>query len=374
MKILIIGVGLIGGSIGLNLKRNFVGKYQIYGLDKNEANLTYAIKHNIIDHKIKFSDNRQIFDIILLATPLSTYENILKNISNFTDQNTVITDIGSVKFGLCNILKKFPEYNFVPAHPIAGTEKSGPQQSVVDLFQNKKLIIANDYSSLNHKNLIVNLWQDLGVKIIEMDAREHDKIYADVSHLVQLICSIFTYYLYENYDSNYIKNLWQKSIYFQKFIRLAGSNAKMWRDIFYFNKENILNSIKNFKNNIKKINNQQILEAKDFRNSFIDDNIEENLSEKWEFEDLTLKNLMEKISATLLLIAKKHDTEFITGIGLISMSKYLEIYDEDFSEDKIDDRFLQILDNFYSLLEENKEEEILELLTKIRNFYQQKIL
>ena len=266
-NILIIGCGLIGSSI---LKGSFDKKVskKIYVHEKSKKNISFIKKTN---KKIKFLNKLDYhvseMDLIIICAHMSQYSSIIKKLQKFVSSKNIITDTGSTKRNIINIINKNNKIKdiFIPSHPIAGSEVSGPEYGNKNLFKHKWCIILNNGNKKKLKK-VENFWKKLGSKIIFMNAIEHDKIFSITSHLPHLIA----YNLVKTATDFQTKN--KKNIIkysaggLRDFSRTAASNEIMWRDIFFNNKDNIINSINifiknlnNFKNLIKKENNKNIL-------------------------------------------------------------------------------------------------------------------
>ena len=246
---LIIGCGLIGSSILRSSIKNKISK-NFYVFEKSKKNKQIIKK---INSKIIFVSNlnKDIdkMNFIIICTPMSEYKFIIPKINKLKSENYVVTEVGSTKRNLINLIKN---KNFVLSHPIAGSEVSGPKFSDQDLFNNKWCIIINK-GKRNKINLVKKFWRKIGSKVILMDAKNHDKIFAITSHLPHLIA----YNLIktaQDFQKNEKKNLIKYSAGgLRDFSRTAASNEIMWRDIFFNNKDNMINSINKFIKNLNLI-------------------------------------------------------------------------------------------------------------------------
>ena len=268
-NILIVGCGLIGSSILRGSLSKKISK-NIYVFEKSKKNISLIKK---IDKKIKFLNkiDHKVsnMDLIVLSTHMSQYKNLIKKLLRHISSKNLITDTGSTKRNIENLINKNKKLKkiFIPSHPIAGSEVSGPEFGDKNLFKDKWCIIlkGNDKSKKNQKK-IEKFWKKLGSKIIFMNSIDHDKIFSITSHLPHLIA----YNLVKTAIDFQKKN--KKSIIkfsaggLRDFSRTAASNEIMWRDIFFENKDNIINSInifirnlKNFKKLIKNQNNINVL-------------------------------------------------------------------------------------------------------------------
>ena len=243
---LIIGCGLIGSSILKSSIKNKISKH-FYVFEKSKKNKQIIKK---INSKIIFVSNlnKDIdkMNFIIICTPMSEYKFIIPKINKLKSENYVVTEVGSTKRNLINLIKN---KNFVLSHPIAGSEVSGPRFSDQDLFNNKWCIIINK-GKRNKINLVKKFWRKIGSKVILMDAKNHDKIFAITSHLPHLIAYnlIKTAQDFQKIEK---KNLIKYSAGgLRDFSRTAASNEIMWRDIFFNNKDNMIKSIDKFIKNL----------------------------------------------------------------------------------------------------------------------------
>ena len=268
-NILIVGCGLIGSSILRGSLSKKISK-NIYVFEKSKKNISLIKK---IDKKIKFLNKIDYkvsnMDLIVLSTHMSQYNNLIKKLLRHISSKNLITDTGSTKRNIENLINKNKKLKkiFIPSHPIAGSEVSGPEFGDKNLFKDKWCIIlkGNDKPKKNIKK-IEKFWKKLGSKLIFMNSIDHDKIFSITSHLPHLIA----YNLVKTAIDFQKKN--KKSIIkysaggLRDFSRTAASNEIMWRDIFFENKDNIIDSInifirnlKNFKKLIKNQNNTNVL-------------------------------------------------------------------------------------------------------------------
>ena len=248
-EVLIIGIGLIGSSIALSLKKNGITK-KVVGYSKTEKTRKIAKKKNIVDAVInKISDRISDIDLIIICTPLSTYEKIFKLIDPHLSKKTIVTDVGSAK---SLIIKNFRrskgrEYDFIPAHPIAGTEQSGPNAGFHELFIDRWCIITPIRENKKRNiNTIKKMWKLMGSNVEIMTPDRHDQTMAITSHLPHLIAYniVSTAADIENVTkSDVIK---YSASGFRDFTRIAASDPTMWRDVLLNNKDALLEVISRF--------------------------------------------------------------------------------------------------------------------------------
>ncbi len=248
-KILIIGCGLIGSSILKNSIKNKLSK-NIYVYEKSKKNKKIIKK---ISRGIKFINNLnkdiEDIDFIIICTPMSEYNSIFSKLNKLLFKNSIITEVGSTKR---NLIKFTKNKNLVLSHPIAGSEVSGPEFGNKNLFYNKWCILINKGKRKKIK-LVKKFWQKLGSKVILMNEKEHDKIFAITSHLPHLIAYnlIKTAQDFQKIEK---RNLIKYSAGgLRDFSRTAASNEVMWRDIFFSNKDNMINTINKFIQNLNLI-------------------------------------------------------------------------------------------------------------------------
>ena len=254
----LIGIGLIGSSIARALKKKRLSK-KICIFSKTQKTINKAKKLKLGDFYTKnLKESVKGSDLIIICTPLSAYKNILIKISKHIMSDAILTDVGSVKLNVVKIFSKYKKikFNILPAHPIAGTEKSGPESGFAELFNNRWCVITpmrlNDSKALNK---LKKLWCQLGSKVQIMEAENHDKILAITSHIPHLIS-------YAIVASSLNLNAREKSQIvkfsaggFRDFTRIAASDATMWKDIFLNNKTNVLQVVKEFEKSLNLIKN-----------------------------------------------------------------------------------------------------------------------
>ena len=251
-KLLIIGCGLIGSSVLRAVSNKKLSK-KIFVYEKSKKNISIIKK---INSKLKILDklDRRISDVdlVILCTPMSEYESIIPYLNKFLDKKSIITDVGSTKQNVLRLKNKKlnKSLDWILSHPISGSEVSGPKFGNKNLFKNKWCIIINDKNKKKVKK-VVRFWKKLGSKVIFMDPIEHDKIFAITSHLPHLIA----YNLIktaQDFQKKQKKNIIKFSAGgLRDFSRTAASNEIMWRDVFFNNKRNMINTINIFIKNLK---------------------------------------------------------------------------------------------------------------------------
>jgi prephenate dehydrogenase len=243
MKIGIIGLGLIGGSIAKDLRaRNFAQHF--YGVDLNEEHCKQALSLNIVDEIVNLDTAIAQSDILLLSTPVNTMLILLPDILNKISGNTIVIDIGSTKGEICKAVKTHSNRkNYLAAHPIAGTENKGPLAAISNLFDNKLCILCEtELSSSKANDLGKALFSCLNMNITQMSADEHDQHLAYVSHLSHVISyALSTTVLEIEKDKSKILELAGSG--FASTVRLAKSGPDMWVPIYQQNTENVITAV-----------------------------------------------------------------------------------------------------------------------------------
>lgn len=263
MKVGIIGLGLIGGSISLKLKE-VNNDITVYGFDKNNQSLDFSLSKQIIDYKLDLGSLLD-FDYLFLAIPVESIKSQLASILDKISERTLVIDFGSTKYQICNsVSKHYKRGNFLAAHPIAGTEFSGPIAAKKDLFDNKVMILCEtEKTDSSLLSVAIEMFKSLGMNIKTMDAIEHDKHIAYVSHLSHISSFMLGKTVMDKEDDD-------QTIYdmagsgFESTVRLAKSSPEMWSSIFIENKKNIIESLDEYMLNIN--NFKKLIETSDQEN------------------------------------------------------------------------------------------------------------
>ena len=270
-KITIIGVGLIGGSLAKAIKNNNLAEV-VFGFGRNLSRLKDAQKSNIIDqYSIDISEALDGASIVVIATPVGTFESILRELKPYITEGMIITDVGSTKTGIAKSAREIlveMASCFVPAHPIAGKEKSGFESSDAELFLNKKVIITPlEINTDKAINSLKKVWEDVGADVDFMSAESHDELLGMTSHLPHMLAfSLVNYLITQNPSA---------SIYaaggFKDFSRIASGDAVMWRDICLNNRDQIIAHIKSYQETLSALVDAIDNQDKDKLESFFRD-------------------------------------------------------------------------------------------------------
>lgn len=249
MKVAIVGLGLMGGSFALALKKSSL-KAEILGYDNSVKNSTEALKLGFVDKIVDFEDIKRA-DLIILAVPVDAIITYLQKLKDIKDSQTII-DLGSAK---SLIIKNTPQSirkNLIAAHPMAGTEKSGPNAAIEDLYEDKVVVLCdfNDSGEIQQE-VALRVFEALKMKIVYMDSDEHDKHAAYISHLPHAISFALANSVLSQEDPKSILALAGGG--FKDVSRIAKSSPIMWSDIFKQNRENLLKSLDDFEYELKSV-------------------------------------------------------------------------------------------------------------------------
>mgnify|MGYP000554186942 FL=1 len=253
-KVCIIGCGLIGSSIARAIKKNNLST-KIVSSNRSDTTNKKVIKLNIVNDSS--SDTKKMVeesDLIIIATPLSSYKSLIFKIKNSLKNGAILTDVGSVKEKAISLIEKNIPKNvsWISSHPIAGTEESGPEAGFSELFKDRWCIITpSSQAKKRDIKLLRNFWKKIGSRVDIMDAKQHDYILSITSHIPHLIA-----YNIVNMTLDINKKKKQEIVKYsagglRDFTRIAASNPIMWRDIFIQNRKNASMMIDKFIENLR---------------------------------------------------------------------------------------------------------------------------
>lgn len=238
--ITIVGVGLISGSFALAMKEKGFAK-KVIGVSRTEASLQKAKELNIIDEAMSLEEAVAISDFIYVAIPVDVMLPVMEKIMNLITDKQIVVDAGSTKFQLCKSLSNHPmRERFVATHPMWGTEYSGPEAAVRGAFEGRACVICErEKSNANAVEIVENIYKQMGMHIIDMDAKSHDVHAAYISHISHITSfALANTVLEKEKEENTIFELAGGG--FESTVRLAKSNPSMWAPIFMQNRENVL--------------------------------------------------------------------------------------------------------------------------------------
>ena len=253
-KVCIIGCGLIGSSIAKAIRKQNLSTKIV------SSNRSDSVNKKVIELKIVDDSNSDTkimaeeSDLIIIATPLSSYEDVILKIKDSLKGGSILTDVGSVKENVISLIEKNIPKNvsWISSHPIAGTEESGPESGFSELFENRWCILTPSKKANNKDiKLLETFWKKMGSKVDIMDAKQHDYILSITSHIPHLIAYNIvntTLNAQDKKESDIVK---YSAGGLRDFTRIAASNPIMWRDVFIQNKKNTSKMIDNFIANLE---------------------------------------------------------------------------------------------------------------------------
>jgi len=263
--IYIIGTGLIGGSLALDFK-SALPDCIIYGIDKNEAHLIEAQELGVIDQKATYED-LQNADLVVLAIPVDVAVNELPKVLNKVSDFSVVIDVGSTKQAICKAVDNHPKRrNFLATHPIAGTEFSGPKAAIQNLFENKTNIICEvEKTASKLQEQVLGLFVKIGMRMRYMNPESHDKHIAYVSHLSHISSFMLGKTVIEK-EKNERDIFDMAGSGFESTVRLAKSSPEMWTPIFEQNKQNVVETLEEYIQNLSMF--KQMIVEDDFQSVY----------------------------------------------------------------------------------------------------------
>ncbi|ALM09004.1 prephenate dehydrogenase [Sediminicola sp. YIK13] len=250
MNVFIIGVGLIGGSMAKDIK-NFDPEAKIYGIDTNETHLEEALSLGLIDNSATYQD-LSIADVVIVSIPVDVMVSVLPKVLDVVNDNAVVLDAGSTKALICSTLDQHPKRrNFLACHPIAGTEFSGPSAAINGLYKGKTNIICEvEKTAFKLQERALEIFQKLGMRIRYMNPEAHDKHIAYVSHLSHISSFMLGKTVIEK-EKNERDIFDMAGSGFESTVRLAKSSPAMWTPIFKQNKENVIETLEEYIQNLE---------------------------------------------------------------------------------------------------------------------------
>ncbi len=243
MNIGIIGLGLMGGSLAKAVKRYGISK-KVYGFTNSEKNKKEIEELGLVDELVDLETLKKVSDVIILSIPVDA---IISMFPNFLDigEKTTIIDMGSTKEYIVKNIPPQIRKNFIAAHPMTGTEKNGPKAAIDNLYEGKTVVLCDLEDNANiHVNKAFKIFQEIGMRIVVMNSHEHDVNACYISHLPHLISFSLANTVMSHQNPKEIIALAAGG--FKDMSRIAKSSPRMWGDIFKQNRENMLESIKSF--------------------------------------------------------------------------------------------------------------------------------
>ena len=249
MKVCIIGVGLIGGSFALGLKKN-EPQVKIYGIDARKDHLEKAKNLGVIDEAAELAEVGDA-NLVIIAVPVNAAPKVLEEVLDLVHEKSLVIDMGSTKQSICAAVENHPRRrNFLAAHPIAGTEFSGPEAAFHGLFEGKTTIICEvEKTAFQLQEKALEIFRNMGMRIRYMNPQAHDRHIAYVSHLSHISAFMLGKTVLEK-EKN------ERDIFdlagsgFASTVRLAKSSPAMWAPIFEQNKDNVLETLTEYIQNL----------------------------------------------------------------------------------------------------------------------------
>ncbi len=280
-KVCIIGIGLIGGSLAKAINKTHQSEI-VFGFGRDKSRLEKAQKSNVIDqYSTDIGEALDGANMVIIATPVGSYESILKEMKPHIVEDMIISDVGSTKVSVIEAVKEVfgnALDNFIPAHPIAGKEKVGFEVSDADLFVNRKVIITPlENNNPDSIKILAKMWERVGAEVDFMTPQSHDDLLGMTSHLPHMLAFSLVNYLISQHP--------EASVYaaggFKDFSRIASGDAIMWRDICLHNRDSIVEHIKGYQESLNTLvdaidsqNKEQLeslfREAKNTRDLWVD--------------------------------------------------------------------------------------------------------
>ncbi len=260
-NIYIIGVGLIGGSLAIDIKKNDPDVV-IHGISRKQTTLDEALSLNLIDKKATLDDIDNA-DLVIISIPVDATVKLLPAILDKISDSGLVVDAGSTKVDICKVIENHPKRrNFLAMHPIAGTEHSGPSAAISGLFKGKTNIVCEvEKTAFKLQEKALKLFVDIGMRIRYMNPEAHDKHIAYMSHLSHISSFMLGKTVIEK-EKNERDIFDMAGSGFASTVRLAKSSPEMWTPIFKQNKENVIETLEEYINNLKQF--KELMEKGDF--------------------------------------------------------------------------------------------------------------
>lgn len=244
----VVGTGLIGGSFAAALRASgAVGR--VLGVGRQQASLSLAQSLGLIDQAVTLQQAAEQADLVFLAIPVGATEQVLTQLQPHIRPGAIITDAGSTKVNVVDVAKSVlgdKLAQFIPGHPIAGSEAAGPQSADPNLYRGRTVVLTPlAENSAADKTYLTRVWERCGAKVLTMDADVHDTVLASVSHVPHLLSSVYMWQVATAHDSDLRMALAGSG--FRDFTRIAAGSAEVWRDIFTSNRAAVLSELQQVK-------------------------------------------------------------------------------------------------------------------------------
>ncbi|GGK11491.1 prephenate dehydrogenase [Yeosuana aromativorans] len=264
-NIYIIGVGLIGGSLAIDIKKNDPNVV-IHGISRKETTLNEALALNLIDKKATLDDVDKA-DLVIISIPVDATVKLLPTVLDKIQDSALVIDAGSTKSEICKVVENHPKRrNFLAMHPIAGTEYSGPSAAISGLFVGKTNIICEvEKTTFKLQEKALKIFEKIGMRIRYMNPEAHDKHIAYVSHLSHISSFMLGKTVIDK-EKNERDIFDMAGSGFASTVRLAKSSPEMWTPIFKQNKENVIETLEEYINNLTQF--KELMKQDDFEAIF----------------------------------------------------------------------------------------------------------
>ncbi len=247
INVLVYGLGHIGGSLALSIRKNLSKSHKVSGIDINKTTIKKIKEKKLFKTAKAESKEASLMlsnaDLIFVCVSPNNIEEVFKTIKQSdTKKNLIVSDVASIKSDVVLLAKKYlKKISFVGGHPIAGTEKSGFQNSDPNLFKNKIFIVSGSHGSKKCVGTISSIWRKLGTKVLTLDPKKHDKVFAYLSHLPHALSFCLSKTALKNFSKNDIVKFGGSS--YRDYSRISSSSNKLWTEIFLSNKGNLTSSL-----------------------------------------------------------------------------------------------------------------------------------
>ncbi|SNR17321.1 prephenate dehydrogenase [Tenacibaculum jejuense] len=250
MNVFVIGIGLIGGSLAKDIREKY-NEAVLFGVDNNEAHINEAIEKGIVDKGASFEELKNA-DIVIVSVPVDVSLTLIPKVLDIISENCLVFDVGSTKEQVCEVIKEHPKRrNFLATHPIAGTEFSGPSAALNNLYRGKTNIICEvEKTAFKLQEKALEIFSNLGMRIRYMDPVSHDKHIAYVSHLSHISSFMLGKTVIDK-EKNERDIFDMAGSGFASTVRLAKSSPAMWTPIFEQNKDNVIETLTEYIQNLE---------------------------------------------------------------------------------------------------------------------------
>ncbi|ETN95018.1 prephenate dehydrogenase [Zhouia amylolytica] len=261
MNVFIIGLGLIGGSMAIDIKKTNPS-VKMFGVDADKSHVEQALDLGIIDEGAEMIDLTAA-DVVIVSIPVNAAIKVVPEVLDIVNDETLVFDVGSTKSLICSEVASHPKRrNFLATHPIAGTEFSGPTAAIADLFKGKTNIVCEvEKTAFKLQERAMKIFYELGMRIRYMEPKAHDKHIAYVSHLSHISSFMLGKTVIEK-EKNERDIFDMAGSGFESTVRLAKSSPAMWTPIFEHNKENVIETLEEYINNLQRF--KELMEQDNF--------------------------------------------------------------------------------------------------------------